>query len=293
MSMQQVRRHRAASGATHRGRTTLGTASENRALIAAAGTVFVALLVLALVTLPGHAGSTAAPNRYLPGLDEAATFPDSAPPSTASVAPPSSVTRASGKHPTRAAAVPPLTKQPLASGPALRSGKPSAQSPSVGTTQPAAPDPQIRTPAPVRLPDPAQVAQAVFDSINGSRRDAGLRPLAWSARLQDSAHQHNLAMARADTLSHQLPGEASLGDRESAAGVRWWWVAENIACSGSLTTQSALGLETGMVNEQPPNDGHRQNILASNADAVGVDVVLDTAHHTLWLTEDFAQTSML
>ena len=63
--------------------------------------------------------------------------------------------------------------------------------------------------------------------------------------------------------------------------------------SSSLTAQAALDLESAMVNEQPPNDGHRKNILAGNAQAVGVAVLFDSAHHRLWLTEDFAQTSLL
>ncbi len=287
MSMQQVPRHRAASGAQNKSRR-LGTTNENRALIAAASTVFFALLLLALVTLPGHAGSTAAPTDFLPSLDDASTFPDAALPATATIVPPSSGTRASGKHPSpNPTKAPALTKQ---------APTPSGHSSSARTAQPAGPSasPHSQAPTTAPLPDSAQVAQAVFDSINNSRRAAGVRPLKWSSHLHDSAHQHNLAMARANTLSHRLPGEDSLGDRETAAGVAfWWWAAENIADSSSLTTQSALGLEAGMVNEQAPNDGHRDNILASNADVVGVDVLFDTTHHMLWLTEDFAQTSLL
>lgn len=45
-----------------------------------------------------------------------------------------------------------------------------------------------------------------------------------------------------------------------------------------------------MMAEQPPNDGHRLNILSPSYNLLGVDVVIDAAHHTLWLTEDFAQT---
>jgi uncharacterized protein YkwD len=287
MSMQRAPRHRAASGAQNR-RRRLGTANENRALIAAASTVFFALLLLALVTLPGHAGSTAAPTDFLPSLDNASTFPDAALPATATIVPPSSSTRASGKHPSQAPTkAPALTKQ---------APTPSGRSSSGRTTQPAglSASPHPQSPTTASLPDAAQVAQAVFDSINNSRRAAGVRPLKWSSHLHDSAHEHNLAMARANTLSHQLPGEDSLGDRETAAGVAfWWWAAENIADSSSLTTQSALGLEAGMVNEQAPNDGHRKNILASNADVVGVDVLFDATHNMLWLTEDFAQTSLL
>jgi hypothetical protein len=48
-------------------------------------------------------------------------------------------------------------------------------------------------------------------------------------------------------------------------------------------------MEASMLGEQPPNDGHRQNILSSQANSIGIDVVLDRAHGRLWLTEDFAR----
>jgi uncharacterized protein YkwD len=140
------------------------------------------------------------------------------------------------------------------------------------------------------LPGPGEAARAVFDAINTSRQHAKLRPLAWSARLVTSAHMHNEAMASSDTLSHQTSAEADLGTRVSDAGVSWWWVGENIGMSSTLTLQAALALESAMVDEKPPDDGHRQNILQRNADAVGVDVLFDRTHHRLWLTEDFAQT---
>jgi uncharacterized protein YkwD len=128
----------------------------------------------------------------------------------------------------------------------------------------------------------------VFAAINASRAAAGLRPLQWSAGLSRSAHAHNLAMAAADQLSHQCPGEASLGTRVSAQGVSWSWAGENIGMSSSLSTGGALNLEQMMVNETPPNDPHRVDILTTTGTMVGVDVVFDTTHHTLWLTEDFA-----
>jgi uncharacterized protein YkwD len=91
-------------------------------------------------------------------------------------------------------------------------------------------------------------------------------------------------MAAADQLSHQLPGEASLGTRVSQQGVGWSWVAENVGESPSLSTGGALGLEQLMMRDA----GHRDNILARSATLVGVDAVYDTVHHMLWLTEDFA-----
>jgi uncharacterized protein YkwD len=128
----------------------------------------------------------------------------------------------------------------------------------------------------------------VFAAINQSRAAAGLPALRWSPGLAESAHLHNLAMAGANLLSHQLPGELPLGSRISRQGVPWSWAAENVGESGNLSTAGAVALEQMMVNETPPQDEHRLIILATTATLVGVNVVLDTAHQRLWLTEDFA-----
>src|SRR6266404_3972619 len=65
-----------------------------------------------------------------------------------------------------------------------------------------------------------QIAQAVFQAINQSRAANGLTPLTWSTALANSARQHDLAMQAANTLSHQLPGEAALGD-QSISRCQW------------------------------------------------------------------------
>ncbi|GLV53529.1 hypothetical protein KDH_03820 [Dictyobacter sp. S3.2.2.5] len=132
-------------------------------------------------------------------------------------------------------------------------------------------------------------AQAVFNLINQERAGAGLSPLTWSSQLVQSAHQHNLAMAAVNQLSHQLPGEAYFGDREKQAGVNWIAAAENIGYSSySDPTNAAVGLNQSMFAERPPDDGHRKNILSTSCKMVGVDVIVDSAHNLVWLTEDFA-----
>ena len=99
-------------------------------------------------------------------------------------------------------------------------------------------------------------------------------------------------MARANQLSHQLPGEASLAPRVEAAGYRNWTnLGENIAVSSAQTQESAVGLETLMYSETPPNDGHRRNILSTNYLNVGIDVVVHANHHQLWLVTDFGKTA--
>jgi uncharacterized protein YkwD len=106
------------------------------------------------------------------------------------------------------------------------------------------------------------------------------------AGLKASAHKHNLTMIDNSGLSHQCPGEADLGTRITAQGVHWMACGENIGESGPHSNSTAAlvaaaeGLTTAMYNEQPPDDGHRRNILST-------DVVRDS-HGTVWLTQDFS-----
>jgi uncharacterized protein YkwD len=134
-----------------------------------------------------------------------------------------------------------------------------------------------------------QIAQAVFQAINQSRAANGLPPLTWSAALASSARQHDVTMQAANTLSHQLPGEAAFGDRERQQGVNWSWAAENIGETSDQTVNGALGLHQAMMSEQPPDDGHRQNILTTSGTIVGIAILIDQQHGQLWLTEDFAR----
>jgi uncharacterized protein YkwD len=96
-------------------------------------------------------------------------------------------------------------------------------------------------------------------------------------------------MAKANQLSHQLSGEASLGSRITAAGYRWSAVGENIAYNSQRTQAGVLALQDMMYGEQPPNDGHRQNILSTSYVDVGVDVIDDAVHHRVWLVTDFGR----
>ncbi|HEY4388941.1 MAG TPA: CAP domain-containing protein, partial [Ktedonobacteraceae bacterium] len=134
-----------------------------------------------------------------------------------------------------------------------------------------------------------QIAQAVFNAINKNRVTAGLSPLQWSDALARSAYQHNLAMTAANQLAHQLPGEAGLGDREKRQGITWFLAAENIGFTEDMSERGVLGLHQAMMAERPPDDGHRQNILSTQSNQLGVDVLFDARHGRYWLTEDFAR----
>lgn len=168
--------------------------------------------------------------------------------------------------------------------------KPAPTTPTPAASQPTSQPAKVSQPT--STPTSAgssltQAAQAVFAQINQERAGAGLKALQWNTQLVQSAHQHNLTMAAANQLSHQLPGEPDFGTRERNAGVNWTAAAENIAYSSGGNAQSqAVNLNASMFAEQPPDDGHRLNILSSNTN-LGVDVYVD-AKGQVWLTEDFA-----
>ena len=155
--------------------------------------------------------------------------------------------------------------------------------------RPPAPAPHASSPSRGASTATASIAAAVVAAINSARAQQGLSALTVSADLQASAHAHDLAMATANQLSHQLPGEPDIGARETNAGVTWTAAGENIGWTTDMTQAGALSIEASMVGERPPNDGHRRNILSSTFTVVGVDIYLDPAHGRLWLTEDFAR----
>jgi uncharacterized protein YkwD len=49
----------------------------------------------------------------------------------------------------------------------------------------------------------------------------------------------------------------------------------------------AARLTQSMLNEKPPGDGHRLNILSSTFTHIGIAVVRDRSG-TVWLTQDFS-----
>ena len=177
---------------------------------------------------------------------------------------------------------------PSASG-SSRSPVPHSSAPVTVSTRPSTPA------APASAP-PAQDGSAagqVLALINQARSSAGLPALTVTSGLEASSSAHNLKMAGGCGLSHQCPGEAAIGDRETAAGVHWTAAGENIGeggpvdNTGSAIAQMAVGLTQSMLDEQPPNDGHRMNILSTSFTHIGIAVYRDGSG-TVWLTQDFS-----
>jgi uncharacterized protein YkwD len=140
--------------------------------------------------------------------------------------------------------------------------------------------------------DGAPAAQ-VLALINQARATAGLPALTVTSGLETTSSAHNLLMADGCGLSHQCPGEPPIGTRETDAGIDWTAAGENIGEGGPVADTTAaiasmaVGLTQSMLNEQPPNDGHRMNILSTSYTHIGIAVYRDSSG-TVWLTQDFS-----
>ncbi|MER6311244.1 sigma-70 family RNA polymerase sigma factor [Streptomyces sp. NPDC001657] len=235
----------------------------------AAVTATAAAAALSLALVPSGGGhdttSAAAAPRHLPATASAS-----------SPTPEPSVRRSTSTAPSRPTATPSHRSAPAAS----RDERPARP--------PLTPSP-TPTPRQSQAVDPAQQVLAV---INKARADHGLPPYTLASGLTRSAQAHNGVMDDGCGLSHQCPGEGPLGDRETAQGVHWGAAGENIgrATAGPDPQQiasAAVGLTQSMLNEKPPNDGHRQNILSTTFRHVGIGVHRD-ANGNVWLTQDFS-----
>jgi uncharacterized protein YkwD len=186
--------------------------------------------------------------------------------------------------------VPPAASANLSSAPAKRPARPTPTA--SASASPATPSPtSSATDSPDALP--GTPAGQVLALINQARSAAGLPPLTITAGLESSASAHNLTMAGGCGLSHQCPAEPDLGTRETAAGIVWSACGENIGDGGPVAdtnaaiARMAVGLTQDMLNEQPPDDGHRRNILSSSFTHIGIAIYLDSSG-TVWLTQDFS-----
>jgi uncharacterized protein YkwD len=195
-------------------------------------------------------------------------------------------------HPFHAgvASVPPAAAN-LSSAPAKRHAARPTPTASASSS-PATPSPTASaTDSPGAAP--GTPAAQVLALINQARSAAGLSALTITTGLESSASAHNLTMAGGCGLLHQCPAEPDLGARETAAGVLWSACGENIGEGGPVAdtnaamAQMAVGLTQDMLNEKPPDDGHRRNILSSSFTHIGIATYLDSSG-TVWLTQDFS-----
>ena len=271
--------------------TPASAASPRRARIAASGALVLAVLVGGSIYLargafssgPSSTGRVASSRTTAAGCGAAGTGPCANSPAAMAVAaapvvvtvPP--VHTVVSAHPTKTAPSAPASASSSTPG----SPASAVASPAASPTGSATAD-----------QDGAPAAQ-VLALINQARATAGLPALTLTAGLERTSSAHNLLMADGCGLSHQCPGEPAIGDRETAAGIDWTAAGENIGEGGPVADTTAaiasmaVGLTQSMLNEQPPNDGHRLNILSTAFTHIGIAVYRDSSG-TVWLTQDFS-----
>lgn len=116
--------------------------------------------------------------------------------------------------------------------------------------------------------------QQVVSLTNARRRAHGCNNLRRNAALDLAAQRHTRRMANANTLSHQLPGESSLGVRVRRAGYNWTLVGENVA-NGYATPAAVV---QGWMNSR----GHRRNILNCRFKHIGVGYAVSDRGTPYW-----------
>ncbi len=121
---------------------------------------------------------------------------------------------------------------------------------------------------------------AVITLTNTRRALAGCAPLRLNTDLRYAARKHSRYMAVYQTMSHQLPGEPTLGRRITLAGYTGWSrVAENVAAGYSSATT--------VVRAWMASYGHRRNINDCSLREIGVGVVLRGTR--LYWTQNFGR----
>lgn len=159
----------------------------------------------------------------------------------------------------------------------------------VFSSSPQSPDAQGSAPPPQA--DLATLRGELIDALNAHRRTAGLEPLHADPVAEQAAEFQAQDMAASAVMRHEDSTGRTPMQRYSAFGGDAGWYAENVGwygldVSGSSELWVAVSkLDAQMMAEQPPNDGHRENILSERYDSVGIGVSIGP--HGLYLAEDF------
>ena len=118
------------------------------------------------------------------------------------------------------------------------------------SAQSTSPETAARTTA---IAAPTKFETELLSYLNSRRAAIGCSKLVYNAYLALASKRHNALMVRAGYLSHQYPGESSLGVRVTNAGYTGWrMLAENLAYGPTSPW--------GVYKVWMQSSGHRANI---------------------------------
>ncbi len=130
---------------------------------------------------------------------------------------------------------------------------------------------------------PASIAeQYLFAAANSERTQRGIAPLRWDSALYRAATVHCEQMAARQSISHQYAGEPELATRAQAAGASFSRIAENVA-----EAPTPIRIHDAWMH----SEGHRENLLDSAVDAVGISVLRRNGQ--LYAVEDFGRSVVI
>lgn len=112
--------------------------------------------------------------------------------------------------------------------------------------------------------------QSVFDLINRTREENGLKKLIWCEDAAKVARIHSSNMASFNFFSHTGIDGKRVSDRADSIGLRSWrLIGENIAYNAGFENPVERAVY-GWMN----SPGHRQNILRDNWKETGIGIAV-------------------
>lgn len=127
-----------------------------------------------------------------------------------------------------------------------------------------------------------EIEREVVELINQDRQKSGLKPVSWDQTAADAARQHVQEEADYGYISHwNMEGikpqrrytmGGGLDAVQENQSVTLWINDGFRGISKEELSKVVAEHQTSMVNEQPPEDGHRKNILDPHHTGVGVAI---------------------
>lgn len=195
--------------------------------------------------------------------------------------------------------------------PAIQTEKEIQQNPPIETTTPKLelPEFEIKNPTEVFKPkfDPGKIENLIYQYTNEQRTRNGLATLANDASLASIARSHSEDMAVNGYMSHVNLDGKDPSDRAASVGYSCYkdygtyytyGVAENIAQNWLYTSYMTSGIYTSynwhteeslareIVEGWMESPGHRQNILTSTYDRIGIGVGI-ASNDAVYSTQNF------
>lgn len=176
-----------------------------------------------------------------------------------------------------------LEQAPLAPDLSSLLPPPEQPKPAPGSSVVKMPPPPVSGPK-VSAAEIAQIERYVVELVNQDRQRAGLQPVSWDETASRAARRHVQEEADNGFISHwgmdgvkpqlrytRAGGRDAVDENES---VTLWPEGGFSGVSKDSLAKIVAEHEQSMVNEQPPNDGHRQNILDPHHTGVGIAIAV-------------------